>query len=117
MNNTTDGIAVATHGLVLHPDDKVIFYSGDFPNDRYVWEPLRRGGVNLISVPLRAGPLPAAELCDSIGERTRAMCVSYVGYSDGYRAPVGDPAEGCRDEETLRVVDGIQAAGVLDIDV
>lgn len=111
--NTTEGLCFIAHGLAWTSGDRIVTFESEFPANLFPWLALRARGVQVEL-------LPEAALGDLT--RLRASCrgarllaVSSVQYLSGYRAPLAELGQICRETETLLVVDAIQSLGALPL--
>lgn len=130
---TTTGLALVAQGFPWSEGDEVVLPLGEFPSNYWPWRVLAKRGVEVREVPLwegqRAGAQagdttppppdvdPEARLLDALGPRTRVLSVSWVRFQDGLRLDLARLAAGCRERGVELVVDGIQGAGTLALDV
>ncbi|MDA0172166.1 aminotransferase class V-fold PLP-dependent enzyme [Solirubrobacter taibaiensis] len=112
--NTSTGIALVANGLDWRHGDNVVVPADEFPSNFYPWLALRRHGVEIREVPMRAGRAELERLAELIDARTRVVAISAVQYTSGHRYDLARIRERCGD--ALLVVDGTQAAGALVID-
>ncbi|MFZ5817847.1 MAG: aminotransferase class V-fold PLP-dependent enzyme, partial [Bacillota bacterium] len=118
MPNTSTAINAVALGLDWRPGDNVVVPAQEFPANLYPWLNLRERGVEVRIVPLernlRVDPARVAERVDG---RTRVLAVSAVEYLSGFRNDLPRLSEMARARGALFVVDGIQAAGAMPLDV
>lgn len=117
IKNTTTGLGVVAAGLDWHEGDNVVGVDREFPANIYPWMSLQRKGVELRLHRTNDGRIdvPAmAALCD---QRTRVLAVSAVQFWNGFRLDLSALRPALRGKDTLIVVDGIQAAGAMHIDL
>jgi selenocysteine lyase/cysteine desulfurase len=115
---TADGVNLVANGLDWRAGDNVVTIAGEFPSNVYPWMNLASRGVELRFVstdPSGRFGKPEVERC--IDSRTRVLSLSAVSFATGFRAPLEELGQLCSARGALFVVDGIQAAGVLDFDV
>ncbi|HET9783931.1 MAG TPA: aminotransferase class V-fold PLP-dependent enzyme, partial [Terriglobales bacterium] len=112
--NTTEGLCFIAQGLAWAAGDRIVSFETEFPANLFPWLALRARGVQV-------NLLPEAALGDLA--RVRAACrgarllaVSSVQYLSGYRAPLADFGQICRETGALLVVDGIQSLGAFPLD-
>lgn len=117
--NTSYGINMAAQVLPLRAGDRVLVPDGEFPANVYPWLLLRRHGVGVELIPRTAGGWPDEErlLAALDDRRVRAVAVSLVQFSSGYRIDVGRLSAACRARNAYLVVDAIQGLGQLPFDV
>ncbi|MFW6201996.1 MAG: aminotransferase class V-fold PLP-dependent enzyme [Gemmatimonadota bacterium] len=121
--NTSWGIGLAA-GFVARRDgpiegDRVVLSRGEFPANVYPWLALEREGITVERVPADAWGRPRE---DALLERldaddVAAFAVSAVQFATGHRADLGRFGRLCRERGILFVVDAIQAAGSVPLDV
>ncbi len=117
--NTTFGISLAARALPLEPGDIVLVSHREFPANVYPWLLLRDRGVVTELVPVdRDGWPDEPRLLDRLGDpRVRVLAVSLTQFATGYTVDLERFSAECRRLGKWLVVDAIQAAGQLPIDV
>jgi len=115
--NTSVPLNIVAQGLPLASGDKVIVGRSEFPANVYVWENLRRKGVEVIVLPPGAGFTTADDVRDAFDSRTKVVAISFVSFHNGYRAELEEMGEICKNAGAVLAVDGIQGVGAIDIDV
>jgi cysteine desulfurase/selenocysteine lyase len=118
LKSTNEGLGLVVTGLDWAPGDEVITYDQEFPSTAYPWLGLTRKGVTVKFV--RDGGRARFDVDDVeelVSPRTRVVCLSLVNFSNGFRAPVEAISELCRSRGIWLVVDAVQAAGCLLVDV
>jgi cysteine desulfurase / selenocysteine lyase len=116
IKNTTSGLGMVAAGLDWQSGDNVVGVDREFPANVYPWMALRRKGVELRlyrSQDGRIDPAAIARLCD---QRTRVLAVSAVQFWNGFRLDV-TALRAALGPEPLLVVDAMQAAGAIRIDL
>lgn len=116
IKSTTAGLGMVAAGLDWDDGDNVVGIDREFPANVYPWMALRRKGVELRLYRSRDGridPAAIARLCD---QRTRVVAVSLVQFWNGFRLDLGALRQALN-RDILLVVDAIQAAGALRIDL
>src|SRR5215207_1937172 len=85
--NTSFGLGVVARALPLRPGDVVLVSDREFPANVYPWIRLREIGVDVELVPTAASGWPdEARLLERLEDpRVRALAVSLVQFSNGYR--------------------------------
>lgn len=119
MVNTTYGINVAARALPLSPGDLVLSYGREFPANVYPWMALERIGVRFEQVPCDVDGLPdESQLYEALDlEGVKAVSVSWVQFSNGYRTNLAALGRECRARGIYLVVDAIQGVGAATLDV
>ncbi len=116
--NTTHGIGLVAEGFPWQAGDNVVIPDNEFPSNVLAWKWLQRLGVELRRVPVDdSGKLDLSLLANAIDSRTRIVSLSWVGFSSGYRVPVGEVAELVHSRGGLFMLDAIQGLGAFEIDV
>ena len=118
VTSTGVGLGLAAAGYPWVPGDNVVVPAGEHWNNTFPWLALRTRGVDVRVVPLRADQrLDPAQVAERVDERTRMVAAAAVNHLTGFRADLrrlSDIAHGCG---ALFVVDGVQAAGVVPLNV
>jgi len=131
-SSTSSALAVVAQTYPWERGDEIVLPLGEFPSNYWPWRALAPRGVTVREVPLwpghRAGRAalastppppgvdPEAALLGALGPRTRLLALSWVRFQDGLRLDLARLAAGCAGRVPL-VVDGIQGAGTLPVDV
>ena len=117
--NTGYGLSLAARALPLKQGDIVLLSDKEFPANVYPWLMLRDQGVTVEMVRCTAQGWPDEEhLLERLQDpRVRVLAVSFVQFSNGYRADLKKLGAAARANGTYLVVDGIQGIGnsVLDV--
>ena len=117
--NTTWGLALAAATLPLKSGDVVLVSNKEFPANVYPWVLLRDHGVRLELVPTtpEGWPDEAALLERLERSEVKALAISLVQFSNGYRADLGKFSAATRRLGKYLVADAIQAVGQVPVDV
>src|SRR5881296_3030501 len=117
--NTSFGLSMAARALPLQPGDIVLLSDKEFPANVYPWLLLERRGITVERAPVGPQGWPDEDrLCERLRDpRVRVLAVSFVQFSNGYRADLKRLGAACREHDAYLVVDGIQGIGnsVLDV--
>lgn len=117
--NTSHGLNLAARALPLKPADVVLVSDREFPANMYPWLLLKKRGVDVELAPCTPEGWPDEDyLVERLHDpRVRVLAVSFVQFSNGYRADLARLGAACRANGTFLVVDGIQGVGnsVLDV--
>jgi selenocysteine lyase/cysteine desulfurase len=105
--NAASALSLFLFGVDWHEGDRIVTLRDEFPNQYYCAASLADRGVELIRV----------NEINSLPERTRAVLVSTVNYSNGYRPDVARISHLARRAGALLYVDGTQSVGALRFDV
>lgn len=127
--NTTSGLALVYHGLPLGPGDEILTTTHDhYVHHESIRFACERSGASWRRVAAFDPPERATvggiveRLHSAIGERTRALGVTWVQSSSGVRMPIRDIARMLADvnrsrdpdERVALVVDGVHGLGAVD---
>lgn len=111
-NSASYGLHLVAHGLPLAAGDEVVVAANDFPSDILPWLLLRDRGVVVRSVEPEGEVLTTAEVAAVLGERTRAVCLTWVHSFSGQVLDVEGIGRACRRHGAWFVLNGSQAVGV-----
>jgi selenocysteine lyase/cysteine desulfurase len=116
--NVSEGLNMVATGLDWRPGDNVVLCPQlEHPANIYPWLNLRRLGVEVRTVPSRAGAIPVEEMLARADERTRVITASSVTFAPGFRMELDGLGRACRERGVMFVVDAAQSVGVLVTDV
>jgi cysteine desulfurase/selenocysteine lyase len=117
--NTGFGLSVAARALPLKRGDVVLLSDREFPANVYPWLLLKPQGIEVELAPCTSEGWPDEDyLIERLEDpRVRVLAVSFVQFSNGYRADLARLGAACRANGSFLVVDGIQGVGnsVLDV--
>ncbi|HEX9927295.1 MAG TPA: aminotransferase class V-fold PLP-dependent enzyme [Pyrinomonadaceae bacterium] len=119
MRNTSDALSTIANGLKWNAGENIVTFQNEFPSNVYAWRRIRdTEKVELRFCPEREnGRIDSDEFISLIDEKTRVVAISAVQYASGFRADLKRIGEAARAVDALLVVDSIQAAGVVPLDV
>lgn len=115
--NTNQGVLIASQGIRWRSGDNVVLPSFEFPTNVYPWMALRDRGVSLKMVEPVGGRVTTDMLTAACDERTRAVTVSVVQFSTGYRIDLARLGAFCRERGIYLHVDAIQWLGAFRCDL
>jgi len=110
---------VIARALPLEPGDVVLVSDREFPANVYPWTRLRENGVTVELVPTTAAGWPdEARLLERVADpRVRALAVSLVQFSNGYRVDLAALSAATRRTGAWLIVDAIQGIGQVPLDL
>jgi cysteine desulfurase / selenocysteine lyase len=117
VKNTTTGLGLVAAGLDWQAGDNVVGVDGEYPANIYPWLHLRRLGVELRLYRSGDGRIDVKRLAAMCDSRTRVVAVSAVQFANGFRLELAALRPALRPKDVLVVVDAVQAAGALRIDL
>src|SRR2546423_12937889 len=89
----------------------------DFPANVYPWMGLKRKGVELRLCRPEQGRIDVKALLQLCDRRTRVLAISAVQFWSGFRGELAALSTALKGRDVLLVVDAIQAAGAVKLDV
>jgi selenocysteine lyase/cysteine desulfurase len=117
--NTSYGLNVAATALPIRKGDVVLLPDKEFPANVYPWLRLRDRGVDVEFAPSTPEGWPNEEyLLERLEDpQVRVLAISFVQFSNGYRADLDRLSAACREHNVFLVVDAIQGLGQSPLDV
>jgi selenocysteine lyase/cysteine desulfurase len=117
--NTSYGLNLAATALPIRKGDVVLLPDKEFPANVYPWLRLRERGVAVEFAPSTPEGWPNEEyLLDRLEDPlVRVLAISFVQFSNGYRASLDRLSAACREHDVFLVVDAIQGLGQSPLDV
>jgi selenocysteine lyase/cysteine desulfurase len=113
LKNTSEGIATVAMGIEWKAGDRIVGFREEFPANLYPWRRLETQGVEVMWLSI-FDPL---DRIDEACRGARLLSISFVGFLNGYRAPVREIGEICRRRGCIYFVDAIQGLGAFPLDV
>jgi len=117
VKNTTHGLLLAAGSLPWREGDNIVTAAIEFPANIHPWLGLERLGVQTRLVEAREGRVLIDDLAAAMDSHTRALALSWVQFSSGYRSDLAALSELCRERGAYLIVDGIQGLGALQLDL
>jgi len=118
VTSTGVGIGIAASGYNWQKGDNVVVPADEHWNNTFPWLALRERGIEVRLVPVdkdqRVNPQTVADMVDN---KTRILATTAVRFDTGFRADLKLLSTIAHDRGALLVVDGIQAAGAMPVDV
>ncbi len=117
VKNTTQGIQIAANGIHWEKGDNVLLPENEFPANVFPWLNLAEEGIETRFIPLKDERFTVREIEHHMDERTRAISVSAVSFTNGFRCDLDEIGQLCKDRGVFFIVDAIQALGALEVNV
>lgn len=118
VTSTGMGISIVAAGYNWGEGDNVVVPSDEHWNNTFPWQALQMKGIDVRFVPVdddnRVNPEKVAALTD---KNTKMVSTAAVRFNSGFRTDLKKIGHIAHDRGALFVVDGIQAAGVVPINV
>ncbi|HET9727505.1 MAG TPA: aminotransferase class V-fold PLP-dependent enzyme [Gemmatimonadales bacterium] len=117
--NTSFGLGVLARALPLAPGDVVVVSDREFPANVYPWIRLREQGIAVELIPTTGAGWPdEGRLLERVQDpRVRALAVSLVQFSNGYRVDLAALSAATRRTGAWLIVDAIQGVGQVPLDL
>jgi len=118
IHSTSEGVNFVANGIDWKAGDNVVLTNVDYPANIYPWMNQAPHGVEIKWVRQRDdGRVTVEDLAAAIDGHTRALAVSFVQFTNGYRIDLKAVGEICAEKGVLFFVDAIQGLGAIDLDV
>jgi len=117
ITSTSSGLNAIAQAIDWQPGDNVILVDVEFPSNVYPWMVLERRGVECRLASADRGGASIEAFDALVDARTRVIAVSAIQFLAGHRTDLAALGAYCRERGILFVVDAIQAAGHMPIDV
>ena len=118
IENTSHGLAIAAAAIPFEPGDNILVPDLEYLQVPLPWRqqpPPAAPEIRLVSHD--GGALPAGRFAAAADSRTRAVVMSSVQWSNGFRADLDAIGAFCRERGMWFVVDAVQQLGAFPIDV
>jgi selenocysteine lyase/cysteine desulfurase len=116
IENTSMGLNIAANLLHYPPGSKIVTTDLEFPSVVYPW--LRKSlNVKVHYVKNTDGRILLDDLEKAVDDKTVAVVISHVEYVNGFRHDLRAISEIAHDHGAYLIVDAIQSAGAIQIDV
>ena len=117
VSNTSEGLNIIAQGLPLKPGENVVFTDKEYPGNMIPWINLEKKGIEARIVKINYGEDPTEALLSAVDEKTRLLSLSFVGWIDGFRFDIEKIGQFCQERNIIFVVDAVQGAGAMQLDV
>ena len=116
VENTSVGLNIAANVLHYPHDSKIVTTDLEYPSVVYPW--LRKSlGVKVHYVKNVDGKILLNDVEKAVDDKTVAIAISHVEYVNGFRHDLRALSEIAHEHGAYLVVDAIQSAGAMQIDV
>jgi cysteine desulfurase/selenocysteine lyase len=115
--STSTALATVAESVGFGGGMNIVINDLENPANWYPWTAQRRRGVELRIVKGKGGTVTLDDLEKAIDDDTRVVAISHVEWLTGARHDLRAVAEIAHDHAAYLVVDGIQAAGAVRVDV
>ena len=114
--NTSTGLLIALYSIPWQEGDNIVLTSGTFPANIVPWDN-NLPHIEKRRVEIGGGESLEARILDAVNEHTRAVAIDWVDFFTGYRVDLKKVGDFCNAQGIFLVVDGIQGAGALELDL
>jgi selenocysteine lyase/cysteine desulfurase len=115
--NTSYGLNLITTGLEWKAGHRILLCPMEFQANLYPFLNLERHGVHIDWIEPEGGEIRPDDVEKKVTPHTRLLSISFVQYLNGFRADLEAIGRVCRKHGVLFIVDGIQGAGAVPVDV
>ncbi len=116
-NSATYGIHLWANGIPLKKGDEVLLVKGDFPASILSWIYLRTHGITITEIDPKQGFLQPEDLTDSINDKTRVLCATWVDSFTGYKFDAKAIGDICQENNVMYLLNVTQGLGAIPFDV
>ncbi|MEM2103581.1 MAG: aminotransferase class V-fold PLP-dependent enzyme [Candidatus Bathyarchaeia archaeon] len=116
VENTSTGLNIAANVLYYPPGSKIVTTDLEYPSVVYPWLG-KSSGVKIQYVKNKDGRILLEDVENAVDDNTVAVAVSHVEYVNGFRNDLKALSEIAHSHGAYLIVDAIQSAGVIPIDV
>lgn len=118
VESTSHGLNIVAEALPLQRGDRIVMSDLEFMEVGIPWCQKREEmGLEIDVVPNRQGQVLVEDLASRVTARTKAIVVSAVQWSNGFRVDLDKLSEFCRNRSIYLIVDAIQQLGANPISV
>jgi len=115
--NTTFGLNLIAQMLPYRPESNVVTNNLEYPSNVIAWLKLEERGVEVRFIKNTDGRIGLSQVEEAVDDKTVALAVGQVGWYNGFRHDLKAISEIAHGKGAYLVVDAIQSAGAMRIDV
>jgi selenocysteine lyase/cysteine desulfurase len=116
VENTSMGLNIVANMLTYSQGSKIVTTDLEYPSVTYPWL-RKKPSLKVEYVKNVNGKILLQDVEKAVDDKTVALAVSHVEYSNGFRHDLKALGEIAHSHEAYLVVDGIQAVGAMQVDV
>ncbi len=118
ITSTGVGVGLIASGYPWQEGDNIVVPADEHWSNTFPWLNLKSKGVTVHQVPLDANNRVDFEKIEElVNQKTRILAAAAVRFNSGYRSDLKRLSQIAKKHKALFLVDGIQAAGAVPIDV
>jgi len=116
--NTSEGLNLIANSINWVKGGNIITNDLEFPTNMFIWQIIaKKYDLELKVIKNRNGYIDLRDYEEAINDKTIAIAVSWVEFSNGYVHDLEKLAKLAHEHEAYIIVDGIQGVGSLPLDV
>lgn len=116
-DNVSNAMNIIAQGLDWKYGDQIILNDIEFPANVYPFLNLKNIGVEILFAKSENWKVDLPEIEKLVTSKTRLISISMVQFLSGYRADIKAIGDYCKSKNIIFCVDGIQAAGNVNINL
>ena len=116
-DNVSNAMNIIAQGLDWKYGDQIILNDIEFPANVYPFLNLKNIGVEIFFAKSENWKVDLPEIEKLVTSKTRLISISMVQFLSGYRADIKAIGDFCKSKNIIFCVDGIQAAGNVNINL
>jgi cysteine desulfurase / selenocysteine lyase len=118
VESTTHGLNLVANSLPLQRGDRVVLCDLEFLEVAVPWVQKRNEvGIEIDTVRNREGRILIDDIAAAVTAETRAVVISSVQWSNGFRCDLDPLSRLCRERGVFLIVDAVQHVGAIPLDV
>ncbi|HZK09990.1 MAG TPA: aminotransferase class V-fold PLP-dependent enzyme [Clostridia bacterium] len=118
MTSTGMGVSIIAAGYKWTKGDNVVLPSNEHWNNSFPWQALEEKGVEVRFVePDQQNRILPEKIAALTDKKTKIVALAAVSFNTGFRSDLKEISQIAHKQGALFLVDGIQAAGVVPLDV
>lgn len=115
IDNVSNALSLVASGISWKRGDQIILNDLEFPSNVYPFLNLKNEGVEILFAKSNNGKVGLEQIETLVTNNTKLISISMVQFLTGYRADLKSIGEFCKEKGIIFCVDGIQGAGVVQI--
>lgn len=116
-DNSSRMLNLFINGIGLVKGDNVIITEDAFISNKYAWQMKEAEGIKIKYVKSVHGIISAESIFEAVNDKTKVISLCYVESATGFKHDIVRIGKFCKEKDIYLCVDGVQAIGVLPIDV
>jgi len=117
VGSTSEGLNIVANMIDVQEGDNIVITNAEFPSNLFPWLNLRRNGIEVRIAPTLGSSDPVGEIEQLVDANTRVLATSHVSFTNGLKLDLSALSDLAHSVDAYLVVDAVQSAGVVPIDV